>query len=138
MGYNRGSMLSPITSGPQGNSSLAAMQHQQHPQQQHQPQQQMERVFSAQPPAAGMPALPASPFSKSNIPMSPFGGGPGRGEGLAGVLSGESPFTPSTQTKFQWPEDAQSPRQSASDGINQVSSSPTGTSVTLCTGPSKI
>ena len=133
MGYNRGSMLSPINSGPQGNSSLAAMQHQQH-----QPQQQMDRVFSARPPAAGLPTLPASPFLKSTVPSSPFGGGPGRGEGLAGVLSGESPFTPSTQTKFQWPEDAQSPRQSASDGINQVSSSSAKTFFTLCTGPSQI
>lgn len=76
-----------------------------------------EGMFIAKPPSLAL--KPASPFSRSSLPMSPFDASRAEGDAAAlrNMLSGDSPFTQSTQTKFQWPEDAQSPRQSTSDRI---------------------
>lgn len=74
-----------------------------------------ESVVSVRPPGGSLPALPPSPFSKAGIP---FGPGPARQDAaaaLSNILSGDSPFTHSGQTKIQWGEDAHSPRQSGSD-----------------------
>lgn len=61
-----------------------------------------------QPPSSKLPDLPASPFS--GIPTKT--GGKEEQEANGAALQDNSPYSPSNQTKFHWPD---SPRQSFSE-----------------------